>query len=62
MKCPKVHQLNIFKKIQRKAFKKALERYQRLYEGETNKKWQYSPKNYKNLHEDEKTKLPEYRK
>ena len=45
---------DIIKKKQRKASKKACERYQDLSQEEKNKKWEYDREQYKNFPEDEK--------
>ena len=46
---------------QRKTTKEALERYQSLSKEEKEKKKQYSDESYKNLLEDEKLKLVEWK-
>ena len=45
-----------------KGFKKAHKKYQDLFEDEKNKKQQNGCERFKNLPEDEKQKLTEYRK
>ena len=46
-----------YQKHQRKASKKACERYQHLSEEEKKKKQQHAPKRYRNLSVDEKKKV-----
>ena len=55
----KLYQLNIIKKIKKEYKKRARERYQYLPK---KKKWQYGRERCKNLSEDDKQKLFEYRK
>ena len=58
-----IYQLNKIKKIKKNYKKKARERYQDLFkEEEEEKKQQYGCECYKNLSEDKKQKLVEYRK
>ena len=59
LKCLKIYQLNIIKKIAKGYF---LERYQNHFKGEKEKKQQYGLERYKNLSEDENNKLVAYRK
>ena len=50
----------ILSKKQRKAFKKAREKYQNLSEEEKDKKLQYAREQYRNLFEEEKEKKCQY--
>ena len=61
-KCLKTYQLNIIKKIKKNCKKKLLKDIKVFVKKRKKKKQQYGCERYKNLSEDKKSKLVEFRK